>query len=124
MKGPKTHFARRACSLLILLLAAAPAAWGQASAYVANFSSDNASVIDTSTNTVIATVALGTFPYGVAVGSSRAYVTNVSSGNVSVIDTSTNTVTATVTVGSSPISLGDFVGPGAVPVELQSFAVD
>ncbi len=115
---------RRASSLLILLLAAAPVAQGQARAYVANFSSNNASVIDTSTNTVIATIALGSLPYGGAVGSSRAYVANLGSSNVSVIDTSTNTVIATVTVGSSPVSLGDFVGPGPVPVELQSFAIE
>ena len=124
MSDPRTRFVPRASSLLILLLASAPAAWGQASAYVANAGSGNASVIDTSTNTVVATIALGTTPYGGAVGSSRAYVANANSGNVSVIDTATNTVTATVTVGTQPISLGDFVGPGAVPVELQSFAIE
>ena len=53
----------------------------------------------------------------------RAYVANNASGNVSVIDTSTNSVVATVTVGSNPLSLGDFVGPGPIPVELQSFGV-
>ncbi len=55
---------------------------------------------------------------------SRAYVANFGSGNVSVIDTSTNTVIATVTVGTLPASVGDFVGPGNVPVELQSFAIE
>jgi YVTN family beta-propeller protein len=62
------------------------------------------SVIDTSTNSVTATVTVGTSPVGVAVSpdGSTAYVPNSSSGTVSVIDTSTNSVTATVTVGSYP----------------------
>lgn len=64
--------------------------------------SDGVSVIDTATNTVIATVALDG-PSGVAINPSgtRAYVAS-SSNTVSVIDTSTNTVVASVTVGSSP----------------------
>ncbi|MCP3912597.1 MAG: hypothetical protein GY713_16780 [Actinomycetia bacterium] len=94
-------------------------------AYVVN-RGGNVSVIDTSTNTVIATVTVGNSPTGVALSddASRAYVANRDSGNVSVIDTGTNTVIATVTVGPLPLSLGDFVGPGPVPVELQSFAIE
>jgi YVTN family beta-propeller protein len=57
-----------------------------------------------STNTVVATFAVGTFPYGVAVNpdGSRVYIANEFSSDVSVIDTSTNTVVATVAVGSAP----------------------
>ncbi len=73
--------ASRACSLLILLLAAT-AVWGQARAYVTSSSSDDASVIDISTNTVIDTIALGSLPYGVAVGTTHAYVANLNSNNV------------------------------------------
>ena len=36
-------------------------------AYVANYGSDNVSVIDTSNNTVVATVPVGSNPYGVAI---------------------------------------------------------
>ena len=57
------------------------------------------------TNTVTATVPVGSEPIGVAVtpDGAYAYVTNYGSGYyVSVISTATNTVTATVTVGSGP----------------------
>ena len=73
-------------------------------AYITNQGSNNVSVIDTATNTVVATVAVGNQPFGVAVNSAgtRAYVTNQSSNNVSVIDTAGNTVVATVAVGTNP----------------------
>ncbi|MDO8750984.1 MAG: hypothetical protein Q7K03_07560 [Dehalococcoidia bacterium] len=73
-------------------------------AYVANLGSDNVSVIDTSTDTVIATIAVGDLPYGVAANpaGTRVYVTNFVSNTVSVIDTSTNTVVATIAVGTGP----------------------
>ena len=54
------------------------------------------------TDTVVATVTVGTNPYGVAYGNGFVYVANFSGNSVSVIDASTNTVTATVTVGTSP----------------------
>ena len=98
------------CGLLVLLgavvllgLGIAPA---QAApfAYITNNGSNNVSVIDTSTNTVIATVPVGSLPFGVAVhpAGTRVYVTNISSNNVSVIDTVTNTVVATVPLGAEP----------------------
>ena len=60
------------------------------------------SVIDGGTNTVVATVPVGTWPDGVAVNptTNRIYVANCDSNNVSVIDGATNTVVATVPVGS------------------------
>ena len=72
--------------------------------YAPNRFSNNVSVIDTATNTVIATIPAGTFPVNAAVtpNGSRVYVSNNSSNNVSVIDTATNTVIATVPVGSTP----------------------
>jgi len=78
--------------------------WAAPFAYIANYNSSNVSVIDTATNTVTATVTVGTNPYGVSVNpaGTRVYVTNGGTNNVSVIDTATNTVTATVAVGSSP----------------------
>jgi YVTN family beta-propeller protein len=64
-------------------------------------------VIDTVTNTVVATVPVGSFPAGVAVNPAGAfaYVANGSSNTVSVIDTVTNTVVATVPVGSFPVGV-------------------
>ena len=51
-------------------------------------------MIDTATNTVVATVAVGNGPEGVAVtpDGTKVYVANASSANVSVIKTATNTV--------------------------------
>ncbi|HBA38326.1 MAG TPA: hypothetical protein DCZ05_00875 [Deltaproteobacteria bacterium] len=83
-------------------------------AYVPHFWGDTVSVIDTSTNTVVETVSVGSNPYGVAVhpAGTRVYVTNSAldrspNGNhtVSVIDTSTNTVVETVSVGSNPVGV-------------------
>ena len=57
-------------------------------------------MISTATNTVTATVTVGSNPWGVAVtpNGAYAYVTNEGSDTVSVISTATNTVTATITV--------------------------
>ena len=76
------------------------------------------SVIDTATNTVVATVPVGSCPFGVAVtpDGKHAYVANdLSSNTVSVIDTATNTVVATVGVGNSPIAVGIVPPPPGVP---------
>jgi YVTN family beta-propeller protein len=64
-------------------------------------------VIDTATNTVVATVPVGSGPLGVAVtpDGKHAYVTNDNSNTVSVIDTVTNMVGTTVTVGASPVGV-------------------
>ena len=78
-------------------------------AYIANVISNNVSVIDTSTNTVVGTpILVGDSPSLVAVApdGKHAYVTNLASNNVSVIDTTTNTVAATVPVGSNPVGVG------------------
>ncbi|PFK28199.1 hypothetical protein COI98_00050 [Bacillus cereus] len=73
-------------------------------AYVINQSSDNVSVIDTGTNTVVATISVGNNPNGVAItpDGNFAYVTNQDINNVSKINIGTNTVVATVTVGNTP----------------------
>jgi YVTN family beta-propeller protein len=85
---------------------------------VANGDSNDVSVIDTATNTVIATVNVGTSPTGVSVtpDGKKVYVANWGNqpGRVSVIDTSTNTVTASVPVGSDPVAFGQFIGPEPV----------
>ena len=80
--------------------------------------SNNVSVIDTATNTVIASVKVGKSPYGIAVtpDGTKVYVANSGDdddlGNtVSVIDTATNKVIATVNTGFSPIAFGQFISP-------------
>jgi YVTN family beta-propeller protein len=74
-------------------------------AYVTNEGSNSVSVIDTATNTVIATVPVGLAPFGVAItpDGTQAYVANKNSNTVSVIDTATNTVVATTPVGPLPL---------------------
>ena len=73
-------------------------------AYVTNSGGTTVSVISTATNTVTATVTVGSEPVGVAVtpNGAYAYVTNYGSKSVSVINTATNTVAATVTVEDEP----------------------
>lgn len=69
-------------------------------AYVTNLGSNNVSVINTSSNSVIATVPVGSRPFGIAVSpdGSLAYVGNDEEGTISVISTSSNAVIATVPV--------------------------
>lgn len=68
----------------------------QTRAYVANINDNTVSVIDSGTNTVIATVPVGQLPITVAVSPNGAfaYVANQGSHTVSVIDAATNTVNA------------------------------
>ncbi|PFY28605.1 PQQ-dependent protein, partial [Bacillus toyonensis] len=73
-------------------------------AYVANLGSNNVSVINTVSNTVVATIPVGLSPRNVAItpNAQFAYVVNGVSDNVSVINTASNTVFTTIPGGSSP----------------------
>lgn len=86
-------------------------------AYVANENSANVSVIDTTTNSVVATVAVGGNPAGVGVhpAGTRAYVANRVPNTVSVIDTATNALVGTVAVQADPIAFGLFIGGPFAP---------
>ena len=70
-------------------------------AYVTNLSLGRVSVIETASNTVVATVVVGVEPRGVAItpDGAFAYVMNQDSGTVAVIATASNTVVAVVPVG-------------------------
>jgi len=103
-----TGLLRVVAGTLLLLSAAHTAASTSGPApraYVTNFLSNSVSIIDTGTNAVVTTVAVGAHPVAVAVtpDGSRAYVANSSSGNVSVI--ATDSVVATVGVGSFPVAV-------------------
>jgi YVTN family beta-propeller protein len=87
----------------------------QTRAYVASCAGTLA-VIDTDTNTVIATVSVGSdihdsafFP-AVTPDGTRVYVTNISNNAVAVIDTLTNALISSIPVGSSPYMV-DIPGP-------------
>jgi gliding motility-associated-like protein len=73
-------------------------------AYIANYGSNNVSVISTVSNSVIATIPVGSNPFGVSVSQdgTLVYITNEGDNTVSVIDTKTNMVTAIIPVGSGP----------------------
>jgi len=77
-------------------------------AYVTNESSNTVSVIDTLTDTVVKTIAVGETPTGVAASpdGSKVYVANADSHTISVIDTKTNRVVATIVEGIGPGPLG------------------
>lgn len=65
--------------------------------------SNQAWILDTSTNTVVANVSVGTNPVWVSISpdSSTAYVLNKGSNDISVINLTSNTVSTTVAVGGS-----------------------
>src|ERR1041384_6733002 len=85
---------------LCLTLFGASAALAQTKAYVTNVNDGTVSVIDTKSNTVIATIPVSPAPAGIAVTPDGAfvYVTLLGGNTVAVIDATTNTVVATVFV--------------------------
>lgn len=87
---------------LLVLLLSAPAFAAGPYAYITRGWTNLVDVIDTSSASVVGTVAVGDQPVGVAVTPTRAYVANTLSNTVSVIDTTTNTVVATIPVGQRP----------------------
>lgn len=89
-------------------------------AYITNLNSDNVSVIDVTTNTVITAIPVGGSPYGVSVSldGSKVYVTNRDDSTVSAISTATNTVIATIGVGRLPQGL--IVSPDGSKVYVTS----
>jgi len=76
-------------------------------AYVVNSGANSVSVINTKTNTVVKTIAVGTSPFAVAINAAGtlAFVTNTGSNTISVINTTTNTVTASIPVSAGPMDI-------------------
>lgn len=100
--------------------------------YVANYNSDNISVIDAATNKITDTVNVGDFPVGIAVNpdGTKVYVANINPfgsemnyermiGTVSVINATTNNVTATVKIGESPSGIA--VNPTGTKVYVANY---
>ena len=92
---------------VLVVMSFVSVAHAQVRAYVTNQLSNTVSVIDVSTNAVVATIPVGARPYGSAVNpqGTRAFITNADGNSVSVIDTATNAVIATIPVGVSPRSV-------------------
>src|SRR5436190_22859516 len=73
--------------------------WNQLTrAYITHADFNNVKVIDTSSNTIVATIAVGLFPSGV-------YLATYNGNNVKVIDAASNTVVSTISVGSTPTNM-------------------
>jgi gliding motility-associated-like protein len=87
-------------------------------AYIPNTASNNVSVINTVSNTVIATIPVGKNPHGIAAGpgGNYVYIANGLSNTVSVVNTTTNTVMATVPVGNNPETIAASGSGGSVYV--------
>src|SRR2546430_10543667 len=105
----RRHWSWPLRGLALLLLGAlghAPAE-AQALAYVPTHKSNSVSVVNTATNTVVATVPVGIQPLAVAItpDGSFAYVTNYWSKIVSVIISAISNVANTVTDGINTIAL-------------------
>ena len=105
---PPTRW-HRLPSRLALSPVAAAVRGDESLVYVTNSGGSNTvSVINTATNTVVATIPVGSVPQLLAVSpdGTRVYVPNQGSNTVSVINTATNTVVATIPVGSQPVGAG------------------
>ena len=75
--------------------------------YVTNSVSNNVSVINGSTNTIVNTISVGIDPRGISFDSNNGYlyVTNSGSNNVSVINATTNSVSSNIIVGVCPTGI-------------------
>jgi len=75
--------------------------------FVANYASDNVSVINVTNDTVVANVSVGSYPMAAVydAGRGEVFVANYGSSNVSVINDATDTVVASVPVPLGPCSL-------------------
>ena len=109
MVGPTV---RVVAILLVLVGYATTATFAQPRAYVVNLNDNTVSVIDSATNTVVATVPVDAGAIAVTPDGAFAYLTT-SNNTVSVLDTATNTIVATVPVGPGPSTIaitpnGDF----------------
>lgn len=73
--------------------------------YVTNGGSDNVTVLDATTNSVVGTIPVGDQPIGIVIRGNFAYVANQISRSVTVIDTTSNTVVGTIPVLFQPVGI-------------------
>lgn len=91
---------------------------GRGEVFVANYASNNLSVISGSNDSIVATVAVGSNPYAIAYdsGQGEIYVANQGSNNVTVVNDTTDSVVATVAVGGTPYDIAYDAAAGEVYV--------
>ncbi|MCX6185439.1 MAG: beta-propeller fold lactonase family protein, partial [Bacteroidetes bacterium] len=79
-------------------ISATPKTTNEGFAYIPNVNSNTVSVIDISSNILVATIPVGTYPFAVSVDNinNKIYIANSGSNNISVINSNTNTVIETV----------------------------
>jgi YVTN family beta-propeller protein len=108
--------------------------------YAANYASNSVTVIDGASNSVVATVSVGTRPQAVAVDSAthRVYVANTHDNTVTVIDGITDSAVATIKAGNEPYAIavdsatdivfvanmgGPITGPGPIVIDGRTLTV-
>jgi len=113
MKDPVQNVSRTAPSqavrlvalTLLAVLLGAGATFAQVNAYVATQGNGSISVLDTSTNTVTATIPGLGFPRALTLSPDSHFVYATTSNGMAKIDTATNTITGTVMTGNIPIGI-------------------
>ena len=104
-------------------IVALPTAWGHAivgtpsGAWVTDPVGARVLWVDGRTRRVDRRVAVGTDPYGIAIGAGAVWTANAADGTVSRIDPGTGRVTATIRVGTNPQEV--VVGEGGVWVDVH-----
>ena len=90
---------------------------------MANRASNNVTVIDTASNTAVATIAVGSLPFAIAVtpDGAAAYTANAGSANVTPIATATNTTGTAIAAGNSPFWVT--IAPDQAPAAAFSASV-
>jgi YVTN family beta-propeller protein len=104
--------------------------------YAANYASNTVTVIDGASNSIVATVRVGTRPQALEVDSNihRVYVANTHDNTVTVIDGITNSVVATLKAGNEPYAIAvdsrtnlafvaNMIGPSPTVIDGRTLAV-
>jgi YVTN family beta-propeller protein len=82
--------------------------------YVVNQGSNSISVINSTTNQIVATIPVGVHPAGISDTGTYVYVINQGSNTISVINETTYQIVATIPVGVQPVATIT-ITPGAPP---------
>lgn len=107
MEGNPFRWLLRICQLWIFSAVGVVTAHAQFLAYVSNYIDNTVSVLATANNSIVATIPVGSGPWGVVAtpNGGYVYVANMNDGTVSVISTATNTVLGTIPVGAGPAGI-------------------